>query len=127
MLTKEQILSAMDRASKITPVPEWGGDVCLSVIGGADRDELTSTFSEGVPVSTFYARILSYALVDALGRRMFNADDVAALAQKNPDTVVRLGLEALRMNGLAAASIEDAEKNSDASPNASSGSDSLAS
>ncbi len=127
MLTKDQILSAIDRDSKIIEVPEWGGKVCLTVLGGADRDELTSKFGDGAPLATFYARVLSYAMIDGFGVRVFSESDVASLAQKNPDTVMRLGLEALRLNGMAAKSVEEAEKNSDAGPSAPSGSDSLAS
>ncbi|WP_321902090.1 hypothetical protein [Paraburkholderia tropica] len=126
MLTREQILAARDLGFEDVPVPEWGGDVRIGVMGGKVRGALMDALVEKQPVERFQALMLASTIVDENGKQLFSAEDVEQLSDKNTDVLVRLVAVAMRLNKIGQKATEDAEKNSEAAQSGSSGSDSPA-
>ncbi|SDR19108.1 hypothetical protein SAMN05443245_3437 [Paraburkholderia fungorum] len=127
MLTKEQILAVRDLGFEVVVVPEWGGEVTVSEMGGKARDALMEALAEPQPTARFQALVLSSTVVDDGGSPIFTADDIEQLSGKNPEVLTRLVAIAMRLNKIGTKATEEAEKNSEAALSGSSGSDSLAS
>jgi hypothetical protein len=127
MLTKEQIFAARDLQTEDVPVPEWGGDVRITVMGGKARDALMEALAQPQTTARFQALVLASTVVDDAGAPVFTADDIEPLSEKNTDVLTRLVAVAMRLNKIGAKATEDAEKNSEAAQSGSSGSDSPAS
>lgn len=121
MLTADEIL-AHRRQSTVLPVPEWGGDVRIQVMGGKDLIDYEAGAKDEDSLASRCARILAYTLVDEQGRRLFSEEQVANLFEMEGKVIVRLGMRATEINRLRVADMEDAEKKSDPSPGSSSSS-----
>ncbi|RQV39119.1 hypothetical protein DF027_21265 [Burkholderia cenocepacia] len=117
-LNRDQILCALDLPVESVGVPEWGGDVLVSVMSGAARDALMNTLATPQSSSRFQAIMIASTVVDERSKPIFSADDVEALAGKNPDVMARVVAVAMRMNGIGQTAVAEAEKNSEAAPNA---------
>lgn len=124
MLTKEQILSALDTAPKSEDVPEWGGPVNIAVMSGLTRDAFNASIQKDQPNSAFIASLLVATLVDDAGAQIFTLDDVGALQQKSAAVTARLAEVAMELNGLTTGAKDAAAKNSEAAQSGASGSDS---
>jgi len=113
LLTREQILSANDRKSAETSVPEWGGSVFLRVMSGTEREsferEWTSTEEKLLP--QYKTKMLRRCLCDDKGETLFSNDDLAALGEKNALVLDRLFHDCMRLNGFEKDSVEEAAKN----------------
>ncbi|SDV49821.1 hypothetical protein [Chitinasiproducens palmae] len=120
MLTRDQILGAQDRASEVVPVPEWQGDVTVTVMSGAERDAFLVSLQSDKSVSFFEAALVAATVVDEHGNKLFGPDDVPALQAKNAAIVARVAAAAFRLNGLGPEAVEKAEKNSESGPNSAS-------
>ncbi|WP_284459685.1 hypothetical protein [Cupriavidus campinensis] len=123
ILSKAAILGAADLKTEDVEVPEWGGSVRVAVMSGLARDNWISRQGDGkVPYSVFTARVLVSTVVDEDGQPVFDEADIETLRGKNQAAMDRVLAVALRLNGLAASAVEEAEKNSDAAPSGDSGS-----
>lgn len=113
MLTKEQILGAEDFVREVVHVKEWGGDVVVSGMSGAERDDFDAEVSALVKQdrAAFFrnarARLLVRCLVDEQGNRLFTIDDVAALGKRNSAVLERLAMIAQRLNYMTDESMEE--------------------
>jgi phage terminase large subunit-like protein len=117
-LNRDQILGALDLKSESVDVPEWGGEVLVSVMSGAARDALMATLATPQSSSRFQAIMIASTVVDEASKPIFSADDLEALSGKNPDVMARVVSVAMRLNGIGQKAVAEAEKNSDAAPNA---------
>ncbi|MFP3890982.1 hypothetical protein [uncultured Ralstonia sp.] len=122
-LSKDQILGASDLPNQTVPVPEWGGDVIIRTMTGAARDAYEASmvvFKDGQRVAdltNMRAKLVAATLVDDTGRLLFTAaEEVEALAAKSASVLERLFRVAQDLNGMGAASVEQAQKNSNAAP-----------
>lgn len=118
VLNREQILGALDLKSESVDVPEWGGQVLVSVMSGAARDALMDTLATPQSSSRFQGVMIASTVVDEASKPVFSADDVEALTRKNPDVMARVVSVAMRLNGIGQKAVAEAEKNSDAAPSA---------
>jgi len=113
LLTKEQILSADDRASIKLEVPEWGGEVYVRVMSGTEREsferEWTSTEEKLLP--QYKVKLLRRCLCDDKGDALFSNEDLTALGEKNALVLDRLFTECMKLNGFAKDAVEEAAKN----------------
>lgn len=111
MLTRDQILMCDDLPRETVQVPEWGGEVQVRTMTGADRDTFEASLigKEG-RLENVRARLVSLALCDELGVRLFNDSDVIALGQKSAKALDRVFTVAQRLNGIGADQV-DAAKN----------------
>jgi hypothetical protein len=114
MLTKEQILSASDSKVETVDVPEWGGDVCVRSLTGAQRDafekRLVSQRSKNGAVDTsgLRAYLCSLTICDADGKPLFDESEIPKLEQKSAAALQRVFDAASALNGMAANSVEEA-------------------
>jgi hypothetical protein len=125
--TKESILA---HRAKLTPVdvPEWGGQLYVRVMSGAERDAFEDeTFKlngKDVEINrkNARARLLVRCIVDEGGERLFNDNGDATLLGEQPaDVLDRVYAIASKANGLSKADEDDIAKNSDSAPDNSSG------
>lgn len=116
ILSRDDILSADDLVVEAVPVPEWGGDVLIKVMTGAQRDafEASRVTSKGKPnLRNIRAHLLSLVIVDEQGNRLFpHPTDVEALGKKGSAGVDRVFEAAKRLNRMTDEDIEELEGNS---------------
>ena len=123
LLTREAILAASDLVTERVLVPEWGGEVLVRSLTGAERDafEAASFITRGqtreVNLANLRARLLALALVDETGSALFVEADIVALGRKNARVLDRLFEIAQRLSGLGPKDIETLAKNSEPGPN----------
>ncbi len=116
-LTRDQILSAEDITREKVPVPEWGGDVWVSVMTGTERDafEVESLLAGGnkeVSLANMRSKLAVRCLVDEKGKKLFTAADVAALGAKCYPALERVVTVAQRLNKLNDEEMEKLKGNS---------------
>ncbi|MBK5206125.1 MAG: hypothetical protein JJD98_12180 [Polaromonas sp.] len=114
LLSKSAILGASDLKHEDVDVPAWGGSVRVRTMTGAERDEFRASLSaiDSKDIGKFSAALLAVTLIDEAGDRLFSSDDIAALQAKSAKSLDEPASVAMRLNGLGAGSVEDAEKNS---------------
>lgn len=119
LLSKDQILGADDRRYEIVPVPEWGGEVRLRSLTGAERDDFESKSLVGsgkkqrVNPRHLRARLIAMCAVDADGRPLFDAADVIKLSSKSAAALERLFEVASRLSGLDEDDVKELEEGFD--------------
>ncbi len=115
MLTRDQILQCDDLPRERVSVPEWGGEVLVRTMTGADRDAFEASLvgRDGPKESRLdnvRARLVALALCGEDGERLFDDADVAALGAKSARALDRVFAVAQRLNGIGAEQV-DAAKN----------------
>lgn len=114
LLTREEILAADDRtATETVPVPEWGGEVIVGVIGGDERDRFDRYRESRRSGDNDGIRGLLVALTcrDEHGGQLFQPADVAALGKKSSAALDRVFHAACRVNKIGAEAAEAEVKN----------------
>lgn len=135
ILTQDLIFAARDLKTETVPVPAWGGAVIVSEMSGAAREAFLEKFNAdrmansaaGRPNSDseFQARTLVASVVNEDGSPLFtDPDAVKKLMEKQTEALVTVLSVAMRINGFGAQAVAAAEKNSEKTPNDSSGTDS---
>ena len=122
LLSRDDILAADDRPIERVPVPEWGGDVCVRSLSGAERDRWEQRFLKnaprarpvkGNPYDNIRASLCALAICDESGKRLFTSEkDVEALGKKSAAALNRVFDVARRLNGLSDDDVEELAKNS---------------
>lgn len=115
--TKEAILKADDRLFSTVEVPEWGGEVRIQSLSGAERDRweasLAKVGKDGQPqpnLVNMRARLVALAIVDEAGKRVFTDNDVLALGGKGSRALQRVFSAASELSGIdddAAAQVKE--------------------
>jgi len=122
LLSKAQILAASDLPHEDVPVPEWGGEVRVKAMTGAERDAFEQSNREaldqagGKNLPNLRARLAALVIVDADNNSVFTLADVEALGKKNAAALDRVYDVAVRLSGMGAKAAADAEKNSSPGP-----------
>lgn len=131
-LTREAILSANDLPTQLVHVPEWGGDVLIRSMTGAQRDEYeqqclaTRGADNAINMRNLRARLVVFCAADADGNPIFGPGDVEALGAKSAAALDRLFDVAQRLNRMSGKDIDELGKSSARGRNAGTGSDSPA-
>lgn len=112
-LNRDQILSAQDLKMQAVPAPEWGGDVLIRAMTALQRDQMMSMLGGDATVqdSELKAFLCAQCAVDENGKRLFTDEDVAALQDKNPLPLDRIGEAVLAMSKVDSGATEAAIKN----------------
>lgn len=114
-LTKDDIAAARDVTPEPYEVPEWGGEVYLRPLTGADR-AAAGARSKGASdsadkLSALNAWFLSKALCDESGRMLFaDEKEAAILLTKNGAVIERIVKEVLRRNRMTQESADELGK-----------------
>lgn len=129
LLNRDAILTADDLTSEVVDVPEWGGQVRLRVLTGAERDKFEASISaDGKKINreNLRARFVVLCVVDDDGQRIFTDADASKLGLKSASALDRLFTKAQRMNGLSDEDVETLAGNSESATGGASTSDSPA-
>lgn len=112
---RAKILEAQNLKSERVDVPEWGTTVYVSKMLLTDRLEWAAiTYDDDGKLvdANFRGRLLTFALHDEQGNRIFKTEDARALeGSENEAVVIKLFNLAVDANGLGAKAVEQAEKN----------------
>lgn len=115
MLTADQILGSPDIAGiEKVAVPEWGGDVYVKVMTGAERDrwELTQSQILKDPVNlNIRASLCAVTLCDEKGNRLFSDFQIDELGNKSAIVLDRIFDVARKLNKLTNDDLDELEKN----------------
>lgn len=118
MLSKEQILAADDMETVTVDVPEWGGEVIISMMSGSGRDEYEQSLFKFQPDGTAKpdytnsrAKLLAVCLVDENGNRLFSAKEIEILGKKNSKVLDRLYAVADQLNAVSVDGVKGKAKN----------------
>lgn len=123
-LTREQILGAADLEERIVEVPEWGGDVLVRGITGAERDLFEKSCIEmkgknrEFNTANFRAKLVALSIVDPDTKKpMFTQVDINALGKKSAKALNRVYDVATELSGFGDEEVEELTKNSESIPN----------
>ena len=111
-LTREAILAAQDLPSKPVDVPEWGGQVFVRSMTGAERDQyeqamIASRGPDGkINIANVRARLVAFCAVDENGKRLFADADLEALGAKSAAALDRVFAAASALNGIGQQDVE---------------------
>lgn len=112
VLTKDQILAAVDLPREEVSVPEWGGAVVVRGLTGKERDQFEASLVDGkdknkTNLNNIRARLVALTLVDSKDNRLFSDEDVEKLGAKSAQVLDRLFETAQRLSGLKRDSVEE--------------------
>lgn len=108
-------MGAADILQELVPVPEWGGEVAVRGMSGAELDQYQAASVEMrgqqrvLRLENLRARLLVTCMVDAAGRRLFTPQDVRALGEKSAAALERVAAVARRLSGLTGDDEEEEE------------------
>jgi len=119
MLTKEQILAAQDRKQVNVPVPEWGGDITIQEMSGAQRDALDGLMASRydhknnrmMSTKDLRAKMVILSVVNQDGTPMFTDKDMKDIGEKSGNVLDRLVIAINKLNGLDDETKEDTAGN----------------
>jgi len=116
-LTREQILATKQRDRELVSVPEWGGDVWVSVMSGEERDawEMQLIEDRDKALANMRAKLVWQCVTDENGVRIFSESDVPALGLHSWVALERVMEVARRLNALTAKDVETIKGNSEPS------------
>ena len=115
MLSADEILKApdIDGIEKLN-VPEWGGEICVKIMTGAERDrwEMQTTALLKNPANiNIRASLCAMTICDEKGKRLFTDAQVDELGKKSSIALDRVFTVAQRLNRLTNSDLEELEKN----------------
>ncbi|TDB88358.1 hypothetical protein E1264_11795 [Actinomadura sp. KC216] len=116
LLSREQILAADDRTYEVVACPEWGGDVRLRSLTGAERDEWENSMIRQVGkkqvanMRNARAKLVALSAVDGDGQLLFTPSDVIKLGSKNAAALDRLFETAQRLSGVTDEDMKEIEE-----------------
>lgn len=122
VLGRDQILQAQDIAKELVHVPEWGGDVYVRGMTGAERDKFEAslltgkTNSKTMNLINVRAKMASLTICDESGGLLFSEADVKELSKKSAAALQRIFEIAQRLSGLGEADIEELSEGLEENP-----------
>lgn len=114
MLSKNDILKAVDSKTVEVEVPEWGGSVLIGTMSGFARDQFEAGLlgkGGGVNSVNIRAKLAAATIVDDKGDLVFSDKDVAALGKKSSVALDRIFEASQKLNKITDADVEDLAKN----------------
>jgi hypothetical protein len=123
LLSKEAIFGLDDRKYEIVSVPEWGGDVRLRSLTGAERDEYEVGMTrqvgntQKVDARNARAKLIALSACDVGGLPLFQAADVIKLGTKSSAALQRLFDAACRLSGFSDEDLKELEEGFEPAPN----------
>jgi hypothetical protein len=125
LLTKASILASKDLKTETVDVPEWGGQVTIRTMTGADRDAFENSLfvmdgngTRRTDMTNMRAKLVALTVVDDSGNPMFTLQEAANLGEKSSAALQRIFAVAQALNGMGTDGLAAAEKNSKPEPSA---------
>lgn len=114
MLSRNEILSKTILKRQAIYVPEWEGEVLVSEMNGASRDEweqsLQDRDSKGRLISP-RAKLIIATVVDEAGSRLFTDADTEQIGKLSSSSLIMICDVAQRLNKLLGEDLDEAKKN----------------
>lgn len=115
VLTREAILAADSLPKELVQVPEWGGDVYVRAMTGAERDSFEASFvgADGKvrKLDNIRAKLCALSICDEGGSRLFSDADIIALGKTSASALQRVFKVAQKLSGLGDDAVEELAKN----------------
>jgi len=114
MLNREAILANKTLESELVSVPEWGGEVRVRAMTGAERDRLEIACAQRRKAgksTRFRASLAVQTVCDDDLRPIFVADDAEIIDKMPAAGLGRVADVAMRLSGISEEDAEDLEKN----------------
>lgn len=114
VLKKDQILKKNDIKTKVVSVPEWGGDVIISVLSSYARDKFESSIvgkNGGTNTINVRAKLVASCLVNEDGSLMFSEDEAMKLGKKSSIALDRIFSEVQKLNKIGDKDLDELAKN----------------
>ena len=130
MLTRDAIFAINDRkVVEVKDIPDWPDSVFIKELGANDIDRWEQAIAENrtakiKPPLYFRGLLLSMAICDANGTRMFSDAHAKVLGEKSMKAVDYLYDAIAKLSGLRKEDQDAIEKNSDSGPSESTASNS---
>lgn len=102
---RSRILAANDIKIEKIAIPEWGGDYCVKIISGTDRDAFEESYAEQ-KMKAFRVRFLVLCLCDEKGTRLFKDEDAGELGKKSSVVINRVFESAWKINAFTPEAVE---------------------
>jgi hypothetical protein len=122
ILTKEQILEVKDLVIETVSVPEWGGEVLVRGMTGADRDKFEASIVQMRNQKTNFnmvnirAKLASMTICDDQGKKIFSEADIKDLSGKSASALQRIFTVAQRLSGIGEEDVEELTKGLEENP-----------
>jgi hypothetical protein len=122
VLSRNEILKAPDIQRERVYVPEWGGDVFVKGMTGAERDKFEGSIlslrgkSQQVNLVNLRAKLAALTICDEEGNRLFTDEDIQALSQKSAAGLQRVFAVAQRLSGLGEDDVKELTEGLQESP-----------
>ena len=113
-MTGKDILELDDRQYEDVEVPEWHRAIRIRSLSLGDRlrvEALTPAGASGDVWLLFQTTVVQLSATNGDGNLLFTADDVPALADKNPLAINRIFWAAIRINKMRAEDVEELQRN----------------
>jgi hypothetical protein len=113
ILKRDDILQAVDLPLELVHVPEWGGDVYVRGMSGAERDEFETSIVEMhgkkqvMKTENFRSKMAVHTIVDENGKRLFTEKDILTLCKKSGAALQRVFIVAQRLSGMSEEDVEE--------------------
>ena len=117
IINRDQALKADDLRRDKVEIPEWGGDLYVREITGAESLVFDSWMAENkdnkkVLGVGWHPIMVMLCACDDKGKRIFQDDDLELLKGKNKVVISRIAEKAIKINKMGADEIEEETKNS---------------
>lgn len=116
MSIRDQIFAAEDIRKEIVAIPEWGVEIEVRSLNGADRARILETGVDSfgnVSLQRVYPEmVIATAYDPETGERIFEESDKDNLMAKNALAIDRLAVVATQLSGLSEDAVDEAGKNS---------------
>ena len=118
LLTREMILARQSLAAELVNVAEWGGTVRVRELTGAERDRYEAALVKmqkggktDLTMDNARARLVSLAVIDASGARVFTEADVVKLGNLSAVALSRVFDVAARLSKITEEDLEELSGN----------------
>jgi len=118
-LSREQILKINDIKKESVNIPQWGGEVWVKGLTGAERDafelsimELREGKKPKMILENMRAKLCAMTVCDENGTRIFRDEDIPALGKKAAKALSIIFDKAQELSGLSDDDVEKLSKNS---------------
>jgi len=121
-LTRDAILQAEDLERRTIPVPEWGGDVLIRALTGAERDAYEASMHQQRGkemirnLANVRAKLVAKCAIDEDGNRLFTDQDANALGRKSAAALDRVFEACAELSRLTDEDIDELGKASGSDP-----------
>lgn len=105
-LNKQDILEADDIVKELVEVKEWGGEVWVRGMNGAERDKFEASIVQTrgkdttVNMVNIRAKLASMTICDEKGNRLFSDADIVKLSTKSAHALQRVFAVAQKLSGI---------------------------